>query len=536
MKKRILIVILSLVLLILAVGTPYLIHNYLFLNGTIYPKNLETLDLSGAPLEDQDRFSGFTQLKQLDLRNTQITAAEYENIQKQLPGCQIQWLVPFQGNYLPLDTTNIAISSITEEEMALLAYLPQLETVDATACQDYDALLQLQAMYPNSRVLYQLTLDGVVLAQDASVADLPNASAESVAQALAYLPGLNQVNAQGCRDYEALLQLQAEYPDCSIHYTVSCGGAEWAEDTTDMQLHAATPEELSQVLPYLPALQDVTIMDPMADPDGMLALREAYPQISFTYYFPLLETTVCNRDSLVDISGTVLENTQALEAALPHFINLEKVDMCGCGIADEDMAALNEKYPDTLFVWEIYFGRKSVRTDATYFMPYQLDYEVTDADADKLKYLTELICIDLGHMPISRSDFLHYMPKMKYLLLGVTKISDISGCANMPDLIYAEFFMSKVKDFTPLLECKKLVDLNVSYTKSEDPLVLCQMTQLENLWYRGLYNKAAETQLREALPNTTMIFTGGSSTDEGWRHLQNYYDMRDLLGMWYMEG
>ena len=37
MKKRILIVLLSLILLVLAVGTPYLIHNYLFINGTIYP-------------------------------------------------------------------------------------------------------------------------------------------------------------------------------------------------------------------------------------------------------------------------------------------------------------------------------------------------------------------------------------------------------------------------------------------------------------------------------------------------------------------
>ena len=536
MKKRILIVLLSLILLVLAVGTPYLIHNYLFINGTIYPKDLETLDLSGAPVSDLDRFSGFTQLKQLDLRNTQLTVDAYETLQKQLPGCEIQWLLPFQGNYLPLDTTTLSISGNTKDEMALLAYLPQLKTVDATACQDYDTLLQLQAMYPNCTVLYQLELEGTVLAQDAVTADLPNASGESVEKALAYLPKLTEVNALGCQDYDKLLQLQAAYPQCRIHYTVMCNESQWTEDTDIMNLHTATAEDLAAVLPYLPALQEVTVEDPMADPDGMLALQEAYPNIRFTYYFTLLEKTVCNRDTALDFSGIPLENTQKLEAALPHFLNLEKVDMCGCGIADEEMSALNGRHPGTLFVWEIYFGRKSVRTDATYFMPYQLDYEVTDKDADKLKYLTELLCIDLGHMPITRSDFLQYMPKMKYLLLGVTKISDISGCVNMPDLIYAEFFMSKVKDFSPLLECKKLVDLNVSYTKAENPLVLCQMTQLENLWYRGMYDKGVERQIRDALPNTKMIFTGGSSTDEGWRHLQNYYDMRDLLGMWYMEG
>ena len=210
--------------------------------------------------------------------------------------------------------------------------------------------------------------------------------------------------------------------------------------------------------------------------------------------------------------------------------------MCGCGIADQDMAALNEKYPETLFVWEIYFGTKAVRTDAEYFMPYKLNYKVTDKDADKLKYLTELLCLDLGHMEISRSDFLQYMTKMKYLLLADTLITDISGCANMQDLVFAEFFMSKVKDYSPLLECKNLVDLNVCFTKPKDPLIFRQMTQLENLWFRGMYDETVIAQLKEALPNTRMVFHRGSSTGAGWRDLPNYFAQRDILGMGYMTG
>ena len=533
MNKRTIVIILAIIFLVLAIGTPYLIRNYLFLDGKIYPKDLETLDLSGKPLGDLSRISGFYHLQQLDLRDTQITPEEYEAFQKQLPDCRIQWQVPFQGSYLPLDTQKLTISSITPEEMALLDYFPQLKTVDAAACTDYDTLLQLQAMYPDCLVQYQLELDGTVLSQDATSAELPNTSGDTVAKALSYLPKLTQINAQGCQDLDSLLQLQTQYPDCAIHYTVSLCGENWPEDTTALAVSTVTAAELTQALPYLPAVNQVTVAQPIAEVDGMLALKESYPHISFTYSFQLLGKTVSTQDTHLDLSGITLNNTDALEAALPHFAALEKVDMCGCGIADADMGELNDRHPDTLFVWEIYFGGKAVRTDAIYFMPFQLNYQVTDKDADKLKYLTELQCLDLGHMDISRSDFLQYMTKMKYLLLADTLITDISGCANMPDLVYAEFFMSKIRDYSPLLECKNLVDLNVCYTKPTDPLIFCQMTQLEALWFRGNNKDSIYNQLKKALPNTNIAFDYGTATDGGWRELENYFKMRDLLGMPY---
>ena len=105
----------------------------------------------------------------------------------------------------------------------------------------------------------------------------------------------------------------------------------------------------------------------------------------------------------------------------------------------------------------------------------------------------------------------------------------------MKDLKYAELFMTKVTDFTPLLECKNLVDLNICYTYPEDPMIFAQMTQLENLWFRGELDYSIRDALRAALPNTRMLFGPGSSTGRGWRRLPNYYAMRDLLGMPYME-
>ena len=59
--------------------------------------------------------------------------------------------------------------------------------------------------------------------------------------------------------------------------------------------------------------------------------------------------------------------------------------------------------------------------------------------------------------------------------------------------------------------------------------------ELKNLWFRGNYNKSIYNQLKAGLPNTRIAFDYGTATDGGWRELQNYFDMRDLLGMHYMQ-
>ena len=49
-----------------------------------------------------------------------------------------------------------------------------------------------------------------------------------------------------------------------------------------------------------------------------------------------------------------------------------------------------------------------------------------------------------------------------------------------------------------------------------------------------MHSAERQQALREALPNTYLMFEGISSTGNGWRESPNYYAMRDLLGMGYM--
>jgi hypothetical protein len=128
------------------------------------------------------------------------------------------------------------------------------------------------------------------------------------------------------------------------------------------------------------------------------------------------------------------------------------------------------------------------------------------------------------------------MPKMQYLLLGDTPGTDFSPLANLTELIYLEIFNTKFSQTELLLNFTKLEDLNLGFTRNHDFEVLKQLTWLKRLWVPATGLSAQQYQeLVAALPDTQVEMYVLGSTGGNWRDNQNYRDMRDLLGMYYME-
>ena len=89
-----------------------------------------------------------------------------------------------------------------------------------------------------------------------------------------------------------------------------------------------------------------------------------------------------------------------------------------------------------------------------------------------------------------------------------------------------------MKDYSPLLGCTALEDLNISNTHADkEPLL--QMTWLKRLWWAGV--GAPLHEFREALPNTELMFGPDPSMGYGWRLGYLYFEMRDMLGAPYMD-
>lgn len=510
-KKKVSIFVIAAAVILAASAAVWFIMSHVFVDGRIYAKNAQHLDLRGK----------------------EISVSHYEAVQAALPGCDIVWSVPFQGKTYAEDTKKISFTTLTEEDLHTLRYLPSLTEVNATGCTDYEMIGKLQKMYPDCRLLFTVSIDGKDYDQDTKRVAVAHLTAEDV-QRMTYLPKLKGVDANDCKDYEELLALQQSRPELEVVYNVPLQGEVYENSVRELSLEDPAVEELEEKLKYLTGLETVDILNPSCSAEALLALRESYPQISIHWEKDILGVPYSTRDTEIDLSKIKLETLDEVKEQMAYFPDAEKLILIGCGIDNDTMAAYRDEVrEDYKVVWAVKVGTLQVRTDSTYFMPIKYDVIVNGYMCRNLKYCEDMICVDLGHMQILELDFVKGMPNLKYLIICDCELTFIEPLSTCKNLIYLELFDTNIYDYTPLLGCTALEDLNLAVTRG-DPRVLGDMPWLKNLWLnKNGVSKEDREYLREKLPNTTLEFDHGWITGNGWRQLQNYFDMRDLLGMDY---
>ena len=297
---------------------------------------------------------------------------------------------------------------------------------------------------------------------------------------------------------------------------------------------------LEKLLPELPVPKTI-LMHGCGLSDGkMMALADRWPDFQFVWEMQFGGKCFSTDDEEIDLSGVELKSTRALERRLKYLPNVKKIILSDCGLDNETLDALNRRYPDIRIVWTVRLGSLQVRTDETWFMPVKFKTSVATKDLEDFKYCTDMVCVDIGHMWVSNCDWAAYMPNLEYLIIGETRISDLTPLKELKKLKYLELFTIPVKDYSPLLGCTGLEDLNLGLTYG-DPDVIARMTWLKNLWWcdaNGVHDAArreAVTRMKESLKDTNIAIYIDHPTAGGWRKLPNYYRMRDILGMFYLD-
>lgn len=490
-------------------GMLWFMNHYIFLDGEVYPQTAEVLNLRGK----------------------EVSLAHYETLRKQYPQAQIYWDVPFQGQRYREDTNSLQIQSLTDEDMQMLRYFPELQKIDASGCREYTKLANLRKMYPDLEVTYTFNIHGTEYPYDTKELTITALTDEDVAM-LSGLSQLKTVDAQGCKDYEQLLTLQQNMPELEVSYSVEILGKTYDNTTTELTFASPKVEELAKPLGYLTNLEKVHMTEPEGSPEVLKQLLETYPEVEITWDKTVLGRTFSSAATEYDFSKIPMESTDAVEEAMQYFPNAQKVIMSKCGLDNETMAAFREKMrPEYKVVWTVTVTGLSVRTDDTVFHAMGRKKCLIDEQSYDLVYCEDMIVVDIGHSYVKYIPWVEGMPNLKYLIIADNWIKDITPISSCKNLIYLELFMNKhLKDYSPLLGCTALQDLNLSETYA-DPTPLAQMTWLKNLWVNNTgITKAERELLSESLPNTNIVFSG-YTTGNGWRKLQNYYDMRDIMGL-----
>ena len=521
------------------VGWNYVRENCLIWNGRIYRLAAETVDLSGKPLPELSNLAEFPNLRRIDIRDTGVSIGGYEDLRQAYPRCEILWDVPFQGKYYDARTEKITLTSLSEADIEILDYLPNLTSIDAWKCEDYAALGALQRRRPDCKVFYSVEIAGKERDCDISKVELENAPYEQLRQYVEYLPNVTSIHLSGELPLaRQLAALEEQFPEVEMTWQTEAFGEEISRETESLTLDASDVRSVADLYYWMPYLSGLKYMDLTAcglPQEGLIALAKDFPDTFFLFDITCGHVTVRTDAREVDFSNVKFGTTDAVEGMLHCFPNLEKAVMCECGIPSEDMDALGKKYPDIRFVWSVWLGDQLYRTDAVYFTPNRTGMKVFDSNIEDLKYCVDMVCVDLGHQAVSHCDWAANMPNLKYLILADTRVNNIEGVRGLENLVFLELFQTYyLKDYSPLLTCRNLEDLNLCYSYGDYTPIL-EMTWLKRLWWDGAPWGASE-KIREALTETEYNDTSGSSTGGTWRQGQHYYDMREFIGMEIMFG
>ena len=234
-------------------------------------------------------------------------------------------------------------------------------------------------------------------------------------------------------------------------YTVPIGDLTVGHTEEAIVLTDANASELFTHLKLLPALKTVTLEGEVPDNEIMLELKESFPDIRFSWNFTVYGVETNSLDEFLDLSGIHLGSTEELEAALPYFYDLKKVDMVDCGFSDAEMDALNWRHPKTRFIWEVRICGKMFRTDIRYFMPWQIRSGRTMTNLQNLRYCKDIEVMDFGHMGVSDFSFVEDLPKLRCLLVLDCTLRDLESISTCTSLEFLEIAQTPIRDFWPLI-------------------------------------------------------------------------------------
>ncbi len=529
-KKKLLMALVILIMVgSLAAGVVWhLTHHYL-IDFRIYPKDAQMLDL----------------------RQEQIDVEHYAKLRQKLPDCEILWNVPFQGELLPHDSKEITITYLEEGDVERLGYLERLEVVHAEGCADYERLVQLRESHPSAKVEYNVTFsDGTAANWAAKKVTLSNVSGED-AGLLQFLPKLNQVVVSGGKDAKALDAVRSAACNLGAQFGVKLNGKVVSDLEETVIVDEITDEEL-KLLPLLVSMKKLHLTNPQASAQNVRTLREQYPDVNITWDVEIGGEIFADTTMEVDLSMVTVTDLAEVENRMAYLPQAEKLIFGLCGIdnpnwgnsrsklaasaiENEDLSAYRDRVrEDYKVVWTVRLGPSiALRTDKDNFMPNHFGVGRLFNDYSyNLRYCEDMVCLDIGHMTLTDISFVEFMPKLKYLILAWTEVQYIEPIRSCKNLIFLELDNSCIRDLSPLVDCTALQDLNLGNTFC-DITPVCEMTWLKNLYM--IFGDGGDAwKASQSLPNTRVVTNGDATVGGGWRRLPNYYDMRDMLGMYYM--
>ena len=296
------------------------------------------------------------------------------------------------------------------------------------------------------------------------------------------------------------------------------------------------------------SMQTLLIRNPEASVENLMALREERPDVTVTWDVEIGGAIIDDTAEEVDLSTTPVEDLAELEHRMAYLPEAKRLilGLCGidasswgdggrqdlavCQLENEALAVFRDRVREQYkVIWTVRLGPEiTLRTDAQSFSPAQFDVERLYNDhAGNLRYCEDMVCLDVGNTRVSDIRFVEGMPRLKYLVLTGTEVQYLDPLGSCPELVLLELDNSCIRDYSPLMQCTSLEDLNIGKRYCDLAPVL-EMTWLKNLFLVLEKGESAAPVLR-ALPDTRVTAGGNAAVRTGWQALEHYSEMCGFL-------
>ena len=402
---------------------------------------------------------------------------------------------------------------VTADSISKLDQYPNLEKVDLTGSTCYAEMAAYAKAHPDVEVIYTVALGDAQISSTREEVQLTDGSYDyaKLVENLQYLPKAKKLSLPATRLNAVQVDaLRKAYPGLEISCTIRLNGVELGPETTELDLSALTPEQVSVYADRLGVLSNLKKVN-LLNADGKCVLstsdvkklQNAMPNVVFRFNFELFGQTIATDAERVEFVDVQIgnEGEQAIRDALDMLPNCTYFKLDNCGLDNEVLAGIRDDYPNTKIVWRVFQHNenRSWLTDTTVL---RAVYGISDSNSDFLKYCTEVKYMDLGHN---------------------TNMIDISFCAYMPNLEIAILSGSPIKDLTPLANCKKLEFLEIAWCghiTDVSPLAGCDSLKYLNIGHTSIKN----VETLKDLPLEMLSFVNSGNkvgmTEAKWKEIQ----------------
>ena len=353
---------------------------------------------SGEELEQ------YPNLEKLDVRETELDPAGYEELLKSVPdNCIVLWTVPLTDGGFDSDTESLILPSFNASDADKLQYFTELKSVDATGSTDYDTLLAFSERFPDITLQYSLPVGSSVLTMEDTSLKVPvDGDADLVMKMLPLFPALSEIDfTEAALSVDQIKAVKEAAPEMSLSYQVPVGNknflyTEEAISLTDSGIVSA--DELIDAAPLFENLQSVDLHGTGLTVEEILRCRETLPELALSYTADLLGTEYESDVAELDLRTTSVKGEELTELLRP-FTKLETVYIPDSAKNEEALKGVIEEHPDTLFVRNVEVFGQTVSNDIEELDISEKKVEAVgqvEEEIARLPRLKKIIMVDCG--------------------------------------------------------------------------------------------------------------------------------------------